>query len=128
LKRAVTASLAEDARLEIVSVTNFNSLVTEMNKVHANLDKEISETVSEIKDLRVTLAARRATKAQKLSLRTRAVASLKSTHEAQDSYNRTYKAETMERSREVATIARVIVIIKQHSGAINRSAKLPTKF
>jgi chromosome segregation ATPase len=38
LRKAVAASLVEDARLEVISVTNYVELVTEMNKVHANLD------------------------------------------------------------------------------------------
>jgi len=59
LKNSVTASLADDAKLEVKAIENYKILMAEMNKVRNSLHSEIAETKAHIKEVKETLAARR---------------------------------------------------------------------
>lgn len=127
LEQAISASLGEDIKQEVVSTNQYTLLLAEMEKVHKNLLSEIAKTTISIKNLKSNLLSKRKSRSEQMALRTRAQNSLKSTKEAQVTYNSIYTQETKERRDEMATILKVIKIIRTHTGAINRSSKLPTK-
>merc|ERR1712159_805299 len=117
-------SLADDARLEGKSITNFNSMIKEMNTVNHNLHKAIRQSRAEFGRLTGLLASLNATLVQKKTIRANTIQNLGHTICEQKAYNKNYALETKERTREVHTIERVIEIIKKHTHAINRSHKL----